>query len=49
MIHKFNIDGQEDRRTLAAIFADNGYDVKIETEERRGTISKRYFLIVEEK
>ena len=28
---KFNINGFEDRRTLAAILADNGYSVRIES------------------
>ncbi len=44
---KLKIDGQNDRRQLASILADNGYKVFIEVKEDSLIYHKDYFVVIE--
>lgn len=41
---RLNIQKNDDRRTMAGILADNGYNVRIEEETKRFDTS--YFIII---
>ena len=43
---KFRIDGQDDRRTLVSILADNGYKCVIEKKDVF-PMGENYFVVVE--
>ena len=44
---KLRIDGQDDRRTVAGILADNGYETNI--EKKVESFENEYYVIVEVK
>lgn len=45
-IARFRIDGQEDRRILCSILADNGYFVRIETKDGGITERQKSWVVV---
>jgi len=44
---KFNIPGYEDRKIMSGIFAENGFNVRVEIENKKNQgYGNDYFLIV---